>query len=119
MLLFHLSLVRTGDSIDGYYKNPQQTAEKFVDGYFRTGDIGVRLAHDKIRIIDRKRTYSSLLKESLYPSERLEGFFENSSLIEQVYVYKNTQPDQCCGSCCFSCQCFAAVVGERRTEDTQ
>ena len=88
MLLFHLSLVRTGDSIDGYYKNPQQTAEKFVNGYFRTGDIGVRLAHDKIRIIDRKRTYSSLLKESLYPSERLEGFFENSSLIEQVYVYK-------------------------------
>ena len=83
--------VRTGDNIDGYYKNPQQTAEKFVDGYFRTGDIGVRLAHDKIRIIDRKKNLFKLAQGEFVAPERLEGFFENSSLIEQAYVYGNTR----------------------------
>lgn len=31
--------VKTDDIISGYYKNPEATAEKFVDGYFRTGRL--------------------------------------------------------------------------------
>ncbi len=32
--------VRTPNIIAGYYKNPEVSAEKFVDGYFRTGWYG-------------------------------------------------------------------------------
>ena len=81
--------VKSSDNISGYYKNPEETAAKFVDGYFRTGDIGVQLASDKIRIIDRKKNLFKLAQGEFVAPERIEGLFENSSLIEQVYVYGN------------------------------
>ena len=79
--------VRTPEIIEGYYKNPQETEEKFSDGYFRTGDIGIMDAPDKIRIIDRKKNFFKLAQGEFVAPERLESLFENSSLIEQVYVY--------------------------------
>ena len=64
--------VKSSDNISGYYKNPEETAEKFVDGYFRTGDIGVKLASDKIRIIDRKKNLFKLAQGEFVAPERIE-----------------------------------------------
>lgn len=38
---------------DGYYQNPEKTAEAFVDGWFNTGDIGRKTADGGITVLDR------------------------------------------------------------------
>jgi long-subunit acyl-CoA synthetase (AMP-forming) len=43
---------------DGWWRgcvvqNPEATARQFIDGWFHTGDIGVKTPMDEIWIIDR------------------------------------------------------------------
>lgn len=52
--------MKTKHMIEGYFKNPQKTAESFVDGYFRTGDIGVRRGPVGVEIIDRVKNVFKL-----------------------------------------------------------
>ena len=76
--------------ISGYYKNPEETSEKFQDGFFCTGDIGVLESFDNVRIIDRKKNIFKLAQGEFVAPERLESIYENSSdLIEQMYIYGN------------------------------
>ena len=83
--------VQTEAMVDGYFKNEAETSEKFVDGYFRTGDIGVMESPDKVRIIDRKKNIFKLAQGEFVSPERLENLYTSSSpLIEQVYVYGNS-----------------------------
>lgn len=83
--------VKSPTMIDGYYKNPEETAEKFVDGYFRTGDIGTIDTAGNVVIIDRKKNIFKLAQGEFVAPERLEVLYVNkSSLIEQMYVYGNS-----------------------------
>ena len=83
--------VKSPTMIDGYYKNPEETAEKFVDGYFRTGDIGTVDSVGHVVIIDRKKNIFKLAQGEFVAPERLEVLYVNkSSLIEQMYVYGNS-----------------------------
>ncbi|MEB3806058.1 MAG: AMP-binding protein [Desulfurococcales archaeon] len=38
---------------EGYYKNPEKTAESFIDGWFRTGDLGSPTEDGGFTILDR------------------------------------------------------------------
>lgn len=83
--------VKTPSMIDGYFKNPDATAQKFIDGYFLTGDIGVMAAGDKVRIIDRKKNIFKLAQGEFVSPERLEMMFVGASCcISQMYVYGNS-----------------------------
>ena len=64
-----------GDSVcSGYYKNDEETAAAFEDGWFKTGDIGEWEASGHLKLIDRKKNlvktlngeYIALEKVSLY-----------------------------------------------------
>lgn len=82
--------VQTAYMITGYYKNTQDTQEKFKDGYFCTGDIGVMQRPGYVKVIDRKKNIFKLAQGEFVAPERIETIFEdNSSFIEQVYVYGN------------------------------
>ncbi|KAL5509707.1 hypothetical protein EMCRGX_G005124 [Ephydatia muelleri] len=77
--------------VDGYFKNDAETADKFDDGYFRTGDIGVMEKVGKITVIDRKKNIFKLAQGEFVSPERLENMYTSSShLIEQVYFYGNS-----------------------------
>ena len=64
--------VKTPTMVTGYYKNEQEMRDKFVDGYFRTGDIVVLEGKDKVRIIDRKKNIFKLAQGEFVSPERLE-----------------------------------------------
>jgi crotonobetaine/carnitine-CoA ligase len=47
--------LRPGSMMKGYYRMPQQTADAFVDGWFRTGDRGYVDADGYLFFVDRKK----------------------------------------------------------------
>ena len=83
--------VKTPEMIDCYFKNPEVTAEKFVDGYFLTGDIGVIDDSGKIRIIDRRKNIFKLSQGEFVSPESLESLYGGAShYINQMYIYGNS-----------------------------
>ena len=48
-------LVRSKVVFQGYYKNPEATAETIVDGWLHTGDIGKKDEDGCVHILDRKK----------------------------------------------------------------
>ena len=47
--------VRGPDIVDGYFNEPELTAESFRDGWFHTGDLARRRADGYVFIVDRKK----------------------------------------------------------------
>lgn len=83
--------VKNSTMIGGYFKSPEATAEKFLDGYFLTGDIGVMDENGKLRIIDRKKNIFKLAQGEFVSPERLGTLYVSESyLISQMYIYGNS-----------------------------
>lgn len=56
--------------MQGYWNRPDETASNFTDdGYFRTGDIGVRDEKGLIKIVDRKKDMVLVSGFNVYPNE--------------------------------------------------
>ena len=60
---------RTSYVFDGYWKNPQKTAEAFRDGWCSVGDMARRDADGYIYLVDRKSNMIISGGENVYPSE--------------------------------------------------
>jgi fatty acid CoA ligase FadD9 len=80
--------VRNPVVIAGYYKNEEETADKFQDGYFRTGDIAVMKSKDEITLIDRRKNIFKLAQGEFIAPSRLETIFtDDSQYIEHIFIY--------------------------------
>ena len=63
-------LVRSYGIMKGYWQDERQTRESMTaDGFFRTGDIGVRDDRGNIRIVDRKKDMFICGGFNAYPAE--------------------------------------------------
>jgi long-chain acyl-CoA synthetase len=76
----------------GYYKQEQKTKEEFRNGWFHTGDIGQINSNGTVSVIDRKKNLVKLDHGEYVALEKLEGVYNNSSLVSPngVCVYADS-----------------------------
>lgn len=83
-------LVRGPMLFQGYFNNPQATAEAFdEDGFFHTGDIATTVYNSKLgvdyyKIIDRKKSIMVLDTGKNVPRAKVEGAFSTAHYVEQI-----------------------------------
>jgi len=77
----------------GYYKNAKKTDEDFVDGWFRTGDVGTWTSDGSLAIIDRVKNLVKLSHGEYVALENLESKFKASPYVDMICMYADsTEP---------------------------
>jgi len=79
-------LIKGPQVMQGYYKDPEQTAEVLKDGYFHTGDIGVIDGDGFLKITDRKKSMFKTSGGKYVAPQLLENAMKQSGFIEQILV---------------------------------
>jgi len=79
-------VVRGVNTPNGYYKNPEATAEAFVGGWFHTGDLGWRDDDGFLFIVDRKKDLIIRGGYNVYPREVEEVLYSHPSVAEAAVV---------------------------------
>jgi len=79
-------LVKGPNVMQGYYKDPERTAEVMTDDYFHTGDIGEIDNDGFLRITDRKKDMFKTSGGKYVVPSLLENRLKQSRFIEQVMV---------------------------------
>lgn len=80
-------VVKGPNVMQGYYKNPQATAEVLVDGWYRTGDLGFFSSDGFLTISGRvKNLIVTPNGKNVYPEE-VENELLKSAFIAEVMVY--------------------------------
>ena len=72
--------------MQGYYKDPDKTAQVLKDGYFHTGDIGEIDSEGFLKITDRKKEMFKTSGGKYVAPQLLENRFKQSRFIEQIMV---------------------------------
>jgi long-chain acyl-CoA synthetase len=78
--------VRGNNVMKGYWRNPEATATAIVDGWFRTGDIGVFDVHGAYRIVDRKKDLIIRGGYNVYPREVEEVLHRHPAVAQAAVV---------------------------------
>ena len=78
-------LVKGPNVMQGYYREPELTAEVLKNGWFHTGDIG-EFDGEYLRITDRKKEMFKTSGGKYVAPQVLENKFKESLLIEQLMV---------------------------------
>ena len=79
-------LVKGPNVMQGYYKDPEKTAEVIKDNYFHTGDIGEIDAEGFLKITDRKKEMFKTSGGKYVAPALIENQLKQSRFIEQVMV---------------------------------
>ncbi len=81
-------LSRGKNNMVGYYKNPEMTAEVLdKDGWLHTGDIGVWVEDNFLKITDRKKEMFKTSGGKYVAPQVVEGKIRESNYIEQMMVF--------------------------------
>jgi len=70
----------------GYYRRPEATAEAFVDGWFRSGDLGTIDRQGRLRVTGRSKDLVVLASGMKVQPEEVERRLEASPFIQEVCV---------------------------------
>lgn len=74
----------------GYYKNPEETAKVILNGWLRTGDIGVFDEDGLLTIVDRKKDMLIYNGYNVYPSRLEEYLFQHPAVANAAVIGKPT-----------------------------
>jgi malonyl-CoA/methylmalonyl-CoA synthetase len=79
-------LLRGPNVFAGYWRRPEPTAAAFVDGWFKTGDIGVRTADGYYLLRGRRSDLIISGGFNIYPREIEELLLEQPGVVEAAVV---------------------------------
>lgn len=85
-------LVRGELVMQGYWQNPEATAETIRDGWLHTGDVGVLDEDGYLEITDRKKDIIVNSGGDNVSPQRVEGFLTLRAEISQAMVYGDKRP---------------------------
>ena len=91
-------LVKGPNVMQGYYKDPEKTAEAIVDGWFHTGDKGEIDTDGFLRITGRTKEMFKTSGGKYVIPPLLEGQFKQSLFIEQIMVVGEGEKMRCCSN---------------------
>ncbi|HVB82629.1 MAG TPA: acyl--CoA ligase [Candidatus Binataceae bacterium] len=104
-------LVRGPNLMSGYLNNPQANASSFIDGYFRTGDLGILDNDGYLAITGRIKDLINRGGEKISPTE-IEQALEANPAVAEASVFG--VPDAKYGE-----EVWAAVVPRGETDPSQ
>ena len=84
-------VARGGNVMRGYWNDPQETANAFRDGFFRTGDIGYQNADGYFYILDRLKDMIVTGGENVYSGE-VEAVIYTHPAVREVAVFGIPDP---------------------------
>ena len=84
-------LVKGPNVMQGYYNQPEKTAEVIKDGWFHTGDIGKFVGDGFLKITDRKKEIFKTSGGKYIAPQVMENKFKESRFIEQIMVIGESQ----------------------------
>jgi acyl-CoA synthetase (AMP-forming)/AMP-acid ligase II len=80
-------IVVKGDQVlMGYWRNPEATEAAFVDGWFRSGDVGRWDEDGYLYIVDRKKDMILTGGENVYPREVEEVLYQHPAVVEAAVI---------------------------------
>ncbi|MEM0911823.1 MAG: AMP-binding protein [Pseudomonadota bacterium] len=73
----------------GYWQRPEETAKVMTeDGYFKTGDIGIKMPDGCIKIVDRLKDMVLVSGFNVYPNEVEDALSQHPKIIEAAVIGK-------------------------------
>ncbi|MHA3893415.1 long-chain-fatty-acid--CoA ligase [Acinetobacter sp. GXMZU3951] len=78
--------IRGPQVMKGYWNRPDETAKVMVNGFFRTGDIGVMDERGYTKIVDRKKDMILVSGFNVYPSEIEEVIAKHPKVLEVAAI---------------------------------
>lgn len=78
--------VRSGQMMEGYWKNPELTAQVLRDGWMHTGDLGRLDERGYLSVVDRIKDMIPVVGGHVYTTE-LEDFLNSHPAVRQSAVY--------------------------------
>jgi long-chain acyl-CoA synthetase len=78
--------IRGHNIMKGYYKRPEATAEALRNGWFHSGDIGIRDPDGSFRIVDRKKDMIIRGGFNVYPREIEEVLYAHPDIVEAAVI---------------------------------
>lgn len=79
-------LVRAESVMIGYWNNPEATSEVFVDGFYKTGDVGTIDAEGYLSIIDRKKDMVITGGLNVYSAEVEAALARHPGVLESAVI---------------------------------
>lgn len=83
--------VKSPSVMQGYYKDPENTAETLKDGWLYTGDLGYVDDQNRLFITGRKKNLIILSNGENVSPEELENKFEAAQIAQELMVYSEEE----------------------------